>query len=33
MRSNLEDKNAGDIIAVCFNHRTFQCYQQALQEL
>jgi len=33
MRRNLEDKNAGDIIAVCFNHRTFKCYQEALQEL
>ena len=32
MRRNLEDKNAGDIIAVCFNHRTFKCYQGALQE-
>lgn len=32
MRRNLEDKNAGDIIAVCFNHRTFKCYQEALQE-
>ena len=32
MRRNLEDKNAGDIIAVCFNHRTFICYQEALQE-
>ena len=36
MRRNLEDKNAGDtidVIAVCFNQRTFQCYQGALQEL
>lgn len=36
MRRNLEDKNAGDtidVIAVCFNQRTFQCYQEALQEL
>ena len=33
MRRNLEDKNAGDIMAVCFNQRTFQCYQEALQEL
>ena len=32
MRRNLEDKNAGDIIAVCFIHRTFKCYQEALQE-
>ena len=32
MRRNLEDKNAGDTIAVCFNHRTFKCYQEALQE-
>ena len=32
MRRNLEDKNAGDIIAVCFNQRTFKCYQEALQE-
>ena len=32
MRRNLEDKNAGDIISVCFNHRTFKCYQEALQE-
>ncbi|WP_422572614.1 O-acetyl-ADP-ribose deacetylase [Methanothrix sp.] len=33
MRRNLENKNAVDIIAVCFNQRTFQCYQEALQEL
>ena len=32
MRRNLEDKNAGDTIAVCFNPRTFKCYQEALQE-
>ena len=33
MRRNLEDKNAGDIIAVCFNQRSFQCYHEALLEL